>query len=90
MIRRTGLRRLAAEWWLVALLSSALALFLVHDRTTQRLDTLLYDLLLQLDGSDPDPRILIVAIDDHSTRETGAWPWPREVQAERQASSFRC
>lgn len=82
MIRRAGQRRLAVEWWLVALLSSALALFLVHDRTTQRLDTLLYDLLLQLDGSDPDPRILIVAIDDHSTREAGAWPWPREVQAE--------
>lgn len=82
MIRRTGQRRLAAEWWLVALLSSALALLLVHDRTTQGLDALLYDVLLQFDRHDPDPRILIVAIDDHSTRETGAWPWSRQVQAE--------
>lgn len=80
-MRRTGQRRLAVEWWLVALLSSALALFLVQDRSTRRLDTLLYDLVLQLDRSDPDPRILIVAIDDHSTREVGAWPWPRDVQA---------
>lgn len=80
-MRRAGQRRLAVEWWLVALLSSALALFLVYDHTTRRLDTLLYDLILQLDRSDPDPRILIVAIDDHSMQEVGAWPWPRSVQA---------
>ncbi|RXZ65976.1 CHASE2 domain-containing protein [Pelagerythrobacter rhizovicinus] len=81
MNQQNGKRRLATEWWLVALLSSALALFLVHDRATQRLDTLLYDLLLQFDRSDPDPRILIVGIDDHGMREAGAWPWPRDLQA---------
>jgi CHASE2 domain-containing sensor protein len=73
--------RLAIEWWVIALITSAVVLFLVHDRTTQRLDRLVYDVALQLLDQAPDPRILIVAIDDDSVRDVGPWPWSRDVQA---------
>ncbi|GGB89883.1 histidine kinase [Novosphingobium endophyticum] len=75
------LRRLATEWWLVALLSSVFVLALVHTRATERLDDLAYDALLQLEVHAPDPRILLVVIDDRSLREIGRWPWPREAHA---------
>jgi CHASE2 domain-containing sensor protein/signal transduction histidine kinase len=73
--------RLTVEWWLIAIIATLTLLFLIHDRTTQRLDSVLYDLVLQRGKKLPDPRILIVAIDDQSVREIGAWPWPRQVQA---------
>lgn len=82
MIAPIRWRRLAAEWWIVALVTSAAVVFLVHDRATERLDRLAYDFLLQFDAHAPDPRILVAAIDDRSTREIGPWPWPRAVQAE--------
>ncbi|MXP41914.1 CHASE2 domain-containing protein [Altererythrobacter soli] len=81
MIQAIRSGRLAAEWWIVALVTTALAIGLVYDRTTQRLDRLVYDLVLRLEERTPDPRILIVAIDDRSVAEVGSWPWPREVQA---------
>lgn len=77
----TQLHRLATEWWLVALLSSAFVLVLVHGRATERLDDLAYDGLLQLETREPDSRILLVVIDNRSLREIGRWPWAREEHA---------
>ena len=41
-----GGRRLRIEWWAVALIASAVVLFLAWDRTATRLDNLIYDALL--------------------------------------------
>jgi CHASE2 domain-containing sensor protein/signal transduction histidine kinase len=75
------LHRLATEWWLVALLSSAFVLFLIHSRAVEQLDDLAYDRLLHLETHEPDRRILLVTIDDRSLQEIGRWPWPREEHA---------
>lgn len=41
-----------------------------------------YDLRLWLVAGDtPDPRIVMVAIDDESLGAIGRWPWPRETHA---------
>jgi CHASE2 domain-containing sensor protein/signal transduction histidine kinase len=77
----TRSQRLAGEWWLVALVCSALAIFLSYDKSTARADAIVYDLLLRMQDREPDPRILLVAIDNQSLQEFGAWPWPRDLQA---------
>ncbi|GBD26293.1 Adenylate cyclase 2 [bacterium HR30] len=38
-------------------------------------------LLLGRTQGPPDPRLVIVAIDDASLREVGRWPWPRSTMA---------
>lgn len=81
--------RLRAEWGIVALFATLLALLLVYDRTTARLDRLAYDLMLRIDESAPDPRIALVTIDDASLAEFGAWPWPRDLQAKLIAAVAR-
>lgn len=77
----TRTQRLAGEWWLVALVCSALAIFLSYDKSTARADALVYDLLLRMQDRQPDPRILLVTIDNQSLQQFGAWPWPRDLQA---------
>jgi adenylate cyclase len=47
----------------------------------QRLEWLAYDLRFRLllpENVAPDPRIVIVDIDEKSLRQEGRWPWPRE------------
>jgi adenylate cyclase len=46
----------------------------------QRLEWLAYDLRFRVllpDEPEPDPRIVIVDIDEKSLRQEGRWPWPR-------------
>ncbi len=81
MMRASRLRWLRMEWWLVGLLSTAIALFMVFDRTTERLDRLIYDSMVRWHQHAPDPRILLVTIDQRSLQEVGAWPWTRETHA---------
>jgi len=49
----------------------------------QRIEYVLYDLRLQasLERVAPDPRIVIVDIDDASLKQEGRWPWPRDKVA---------
>lgn len=48
-----------------------------------RLEQMTYDWRMRLlPRPAPDPRIIIVAIDDESLREFGVWPWPRDLHAE--------
>jgi len=50
----------------------------------QRLEWLAYDLRLRLfipDEVEPDPRIVIVDIDEKSLRQEGRWPWGRATIA---------
>jgi len=50
----------------------------------QRLEWLAYDLRLRLfipDKVEPDPRIVIIDIDEKSLRQEGRWPWSRATIA---------
>lgn len=73
--------RLLAEWWLVLAGALALAALAVHGQWAARLDFAAYDFALREAVPAPSDAALIVAIDDASLTENGAWPWPREMQA---------
>lgn len=73
-------QRAPREWWIVGLLVTLLAGFLAWDGTLRRADAAFYDGVRQVDGRDPDPAILLVAIDDASLSDL-PWPWPRERHA---------
>ncbi|MBK6490997.1 MAG: CHASE2 domain-containing protein [Sphingomonadales bacterium] len=73
--------RLAAEWWLVLLLATALVVCSVATNLSQRIDMLFYDLVQRHSSHAPQPQILLVSIDDHSLAELGPWPWPRAREA---------
>ena len=75
-------RHLTAEWWLVALLSTALVVLLVAGRMTAQIDNLIYDGFLHVAARAPQSDILIVAIDNRSLEEAGKWPWPRDRHAD--------
>ena len=85
MTALSRLARLRTEWWLVLAASAMLLAALVRTDATARLDYLIYDLLLRSGGSQSGRAqgddILIVAIDNRSLTEIGAWPWPRTTQA---------
>ncbi len=51
-----------------------------------------YDLGVRFSSADPaNSDVVVVAIDDASLQELGAWPWPRDILAEatRQLSKYR-
>ena len=48
----------------------------------QRLNYLVYDLILPLQSSSFSEDIVVVAIDDNSLQELGRWPWNRSRHAE--------
>jgi adenylate cyclase len=49
----------------------------------QRLDGWLHDQAMQIAAPHtPDPRVVIVAIDENSLADWGRWPWPRQRIAE--------
>ncbi|MCM8854261.1 MAG: EAL domain-containing protein [Candidatus Thiodiazotropha sp.] len=63
----------------------ALILFaytLVNNAAIQRIDHLLYDYFLNLQGNQVSSEIVIVAIDDPSLHELGRWPWSRRIHAD--------
>jgi predicted signal transduction protein with EAL and GGDEF domain len=51
-------------------------------KTLQRLDLIIYDLLLPFESPTMSDDIVIIAIDDASINELGRWPWTRERHAE--------
>jgi CHASE2 domain-containing sensor protein/signal transduction histidine kinase len=75
------IERLAAEWWLVLLVTAALVVGSLATSFTLRADMLLYDFLQRIQQHSPNPDILLVSIDDRSLAEIGPWPWPRADQA---------
>lgn len=77
----SGARRIAMEWWLVALVSSVVVVGFAYARIGQRIDDLVYDQMLELVRHAPDERILLVAIDSRSLQEFGRWPWRRDLHA---------
>ncbi|MEM1133226.1 MAG: CHASE2 domain-containing protein [Pseudomonadota bacterium] len=69
--------RLAVEWLIIALLSTALVIILILGGFTQRLDNLVYDIGLSFQSIEPSDEIIVIAIDEPSLEAVGSWPWPR-------------
>ena len=82
-VDRAALVRLLAggagwiEW--IGLFVGALILAggLLVSHLADPLDAVIYDATVRATPHAPDPRILIVAIDEASVRDLGRWPWPR-------------
>jgi signal transduction histidine kinase/CheY-like chemotaxis protein/CHASE2 domain-containing sensor protein len=65
--------------WTPGLLMAVLAILLLELGTWQQFEQIAYRQLFRLRGERPlDGRIVIVAIDDASVAELGAFPWPRQ------------
>ncbi|WP_355659714.1 CHASE2 domain-containing protein [Halomonas salifodinae] len=47
-----------------------------------RYEVPVYDRLIAWQPIKPDPRLLIIEIDEYSLAELGRWPWPRQYHAE--------
>ncbi|EGL53211.1 complex sensory protein with histidine kinase domain containing protein [Methylophaga aminisulfidivorans MP] len=56
--------------------------FLSANKSLQRLDLLIYDLMLPLQAPAMSDDIVIIAIDDASIQALGRWPWTRQRHAE--------
>lgn len=74
--------RLAIEWLVIAFLATGVAWAAATTQSGQQLSNFLFDEELAWSEHDPDPRILIVQIDDQSLAKVGRWPWPRQVHAQ--------
>ena len=81
MTALSRLARLRREWWLMLALCLVGASGLLASGITARLDHIAYDQLLTSEASPQPLPLLIVALDDRSLVEAGAWPWPRALQA---------
>lgn len=90
---RAGLKRMRVSRWTHHLDQSgvgrllwpvvlAAGLVLLHWAVLEDVDALGWDVALRLRGTEPpDPRIVIVAVDDSSLAAIGAWPWPPSLLA---------
>ncbi len=73
---------------LLTLFFLPLAMLVTETGLLRRFDYLLLDPMLRLRAAQeqPDPRLLVVDIDERSIRAmeqyVGAWPWPRSIHAE--------
>ena len=74
-------RRLRIEWWMIAAIISVILACAQLDNLTRTVDLLIYDRIAPWRAARPDPRILLVEIDDYSLAQLGRWPWPRALQA---------
>ncbi len=59
----------------------AIAALCYSQELLQRWDLLIYDQQIRSSYRDPDHRIAIVAIDEHSLARIGRWPWSRRTHA---------
>lgn len=78
------MKPLALSWpqrLLLAILFGAAAAAASHWHWFWRQDEAVYDTYVGRWDYRPDPRLLIVAIDDNSLLQIGQWPWPRSTHA---------
>ena len=74
--------RYRREWLLVCLVVITTAVLLSIFKVSPRLDAGIYDLGVRLTQKRPtSDDIVIIAIDDKSLSEIGAWPWKRSIHA---------
>jgi adenylate cyclase len=71
--------------FLIIALGSSLIAFLLYRSASpfiQQVDLRLKDVRFQIRGTErPDPRVVVVAIDNKSVKDIGRWPWSREITA---------
>lgn len=67
---------------LLLIATATLAAYPGTARVLERVDLLIYDLLLPLQAPPVSDEITVVAIDDRSLETLGRWPWSREVHAQ--------
>ena len=75
--------------WAIALVFTLVAVLQIRhdlpsttmDTFVDRMDVFFYDMRMQLQNGELDPRIVIVDIDEKSIAEVGRWPWSRNVVA---------
>jgi CHASE2 domain-containing sensor protein/signal transduction histidine kinase len=73
--------RFYIEWALVFLVTLTAALLLAKSPAGDRIDNALLDQLSAFNRGEPDPQILLIAIDDAALEQVGPWPWDRAVHA---------
>jgi CHASE2 domain-containing sensor protein/signal transduction histidine kinase len=78
---RQHLHRFHLEHLGLTLLLALLCVLLSLSGALGLLDRRLYDTLVTALPAEPEPDILIVAIDDFSLRQLGRWPWDRALHA---------
>ncbi len=74
--------RLLGEWLAVGIGLSLVAAALVLTGMVQRLDHVIYDLVLTAQPASPPDNIIIIGIDEASIARIGPWPWPRRIHAD--------
>ncbi|RDE24832.1 EAL domain-containing protein [Motiliproteus coralliicola] len=75
-------QRSAVYALLLSLLLLAVGVGLNQSRSLERMDLLIYDLLMPLHSGSMSDRVVIIAIDDASLEQLGRWPWSRRRHAE--------
>ena len=69
------------RWLLFAAVLAALSGWASHAQLLWQADESIYDQTVGHWDYPPDPRLVIVAIDERSLRQLGQWPWPRSTHA---------
>ncbi len=59
-----------------------ISLGLLNTKTLERLDLLMYDIILPFQSPKMSDQVVIVAIDDASINQLGRWPWSRQHHAD--------
>lgn len=75
-------KRYRREWALVCVFVITITVLASILQVFPRLDARIYDLAISLTQDRPASKeIAVIAIDDNSLEEIGAWPWKRSVHA---------
>lgn len=80
LLAKYGIRWALAS--LITLLAAAQSLEFLPATLVNRIDLFFYDMRMQVEKPELDPRIVVVDIDQKSLAEVGRWPWSRDVVAQ--------
>lgn len=73
--------RVLREWFLTAMVTLLVVVWLVSSQITERADHMVYDGLNRIMPVEASEDIVVVGIDNRSLDAIGPWPWPRDIHA---------